>query len=83
MGDHDAPFGVRCADRIGQDAGNIFVGQAVESVAPNAVVGETARQREGGSDLRLGVVKGGVEAGDLRQRRMEFCIAAMAARLCG
>ena len=45
----------------------------MESVAPDSLVGQAARQREGGSDLRLGVVKGGVEAGDLRQCRMEFC----------
>ena len=44
----------------------------MKSVAPDAFVGQAPRQRKVGGDFRLRAVKGGVEAGDLRQRRMKF-----------
>ena len=44
----------------------------MEPVAPNALFGEPARQREGGSDLRLGMVKRRIETGDLRQGRVQL-----------
>ena len=44
----------------------------METVTANSLVGQAARQSEGGGDLRLGMVEGGVETGDLRQGRVEF-----------
>ena len=46
--------------------------QTVEPVTPNSIVGQAARQSEGGGDFWLGVVEGCIEAGDLRQGRVEF-----------
>ena len=72
MGDHHPAVRGRVADDIGQDTGNVFVRQTVESVASNSLFGQPPRQGEGGGDLRLGVVEGSVKTRDLRQGRMQL-----------
>ena len=72
MGDHHAALGACGPTIVRQDAGDVFVGQAVEPVAPNSLFCQAARQSKGGGDFRLGVVEGSVEAGDLRQARVQF-----------
>ena len=47
----------------------IFIGQAVEAIAPYAGLRELARQRELLRQGRLALMEGGVEAGDLRDMR--------------
>src|SRR5207253_2818893 len=67
--DHPAvrPF----AEMAGEDGGDIFIGQPVKAVALDALLGEPARQRERRRDVRLGRVERGVEAGDLRDLRVQ------------
>ena len=52
-----------------QLAGDELVGEAVEAVAAHAFVVIGARQREGVGHERMAAMEGGVEAGDLRDRR--------------
>ena len=52
-----------------QDGRDVVVGQPVEAVAPHAALAHLARQREQARDVGLGLVEGGVEAGDLRHPR--------------
>ena len=49
-----------------QGRNNIFIGKAVEAIAPYALRREFTRQRVLLSDRRLGSVEGGIKAGDLR-----------------
>ena len=44
----------------------------METIAAHALVGEAAWKRVDRSDLRLRLVERSIEAGDLRQRRMEL-----------
>ena len=60
------------AQMIRQNAGDIFVRQAVEAVAPHAFFGERARQRESRGDGRLRRMERRIEAGDLRELRVQF-----------
>src|SRR5664279_3946313 len=43
----------------------------MKAIATDALIMETARQREHRCDVRLRMVEGRIEAGDLRQRRMQ------------
>ena len=72
MGDNDAILGSDRPENFRKRAGNIFVGQAVKSVSSDTLVRDRARQCESRGDLRLGMVKGCVEAGDLRQFRVKL-----------
>ena len=53
----------------GQDAGDVFVGESVESIALDAFRRQGARDRERLGDRRVGAMESGVEAGDLRYGR--------------
>ena len=66
-----------------QLAGDVFVGEAVEAVAPHALVVIGARQRERVGDEGMAAVEGGVEAGDLRRPGKASIAASMPAMLCG
>ena len=83
MGHDNAAIGGCRTKDVGQNAGDVFIGKAVKPVPPDALGGEPARQRERGGDLRLSMVKGRVEARDLRQCRVKLRERAMAARLWG
>jgi hypothetical protein len=50
---------------------NVFVGETVKAVAPDAFLIERIGQGEGLLDLRRGAVKGGIEACHLRQFGIE------------
>ena len=67
MGHDDAAVGGCRTEDVGQNAGDVFIGKAVKPVAPDALGGEPARQRERGGDFGLRMMEGRVEAGDLRQ----------------
>ena len=71
MGD-DHPAVRTRAKMIRQDAGDVVVGQAVESVADDAFVGQSARQGEQFGQPVLAAVKAGVETGDLLQSGLPF-----------
>ena len=70
MGD-DSPAGGRARVEFRQHRSDVFIGQAVESVALNATVGDGGRQRKCLGDRRLCPMERGVEAGDLRQTRTQ------------
>ncbi len=72
MGDNDATLGRGRSQNVRKNAGNIFIGQAVESIAPDPLIRNRARQRVSGGDLGLGVMEGGIEARDLRQCRVKL-----------
>ena len=71
MGDDDTSLRFTCANDVGQDLGDIFIGEAVKAVAADALIRERPRYGEGRGGPRLRVMEGGVEAGDLRQTRMQ------------
>ena len=52
-----------------QDGRDVVVGQPVEAVAPNAALAHFARQGEQSRDVRLGLMEGSIETGDLRHPR--------------
>jgi hypothetical protein len=56
----------------GKNGRDVFVGEAVKSVAPYALFGQGAGEREGRGYRRLAGMKRGIEAGDLRNVRLEF-----------
>ncbi len=60
-------IGMPVAVALGQGDGQVFVGQAVEAIAAQAAFPGVVGQRQHLLDLRDGMVKGGVEAGDLGQ----------------
>ena len=65
MGDNDAT----CRQHrrlMGQAAGDIFVGQPVKTVTPNARVGNRPRQRQSRCHWWHCMMKRRIEAGDLR-----------------
>ena len=66
MGD-DQAFRQAAVAEVAQALGHILIGQAVEAVAQDALLGILARQRQAARLGRLGRMEGGVEAGDLRQ----------------
>ena len=68
MRDDDAPGRVKRRNSA-QAVDDIFVGEAVEAVASDALVVKAARQREDVVDEGMVAVKGGVEAGDLLHMR--------------
>ncbi len=68
MGD-DHPLRRNVRRDFRQDARDIFVGQTVEAVAPDAFGIETLRDRVMIGQRAMAAMKGGVEAGDLRQIR--------------
>ena len=69
---------------VGEAAGDVLVGEAVEAVAADALVVEGARQGVAVGCAAVAAVEGGVEAGDLRQRRVDLRVtSADGARLCG
>src|ERR1700731_16066 len=57
---------------IGKHTGDILVGEAVKSVATDSLDRDGTGQRESRRNLRLGMVEGGVEAGDLGQFRVQL-----------
>jgi hypothetical protein len=67
--DHAAPGDLRCY--LGQHTRDVLVGQTVEAVAANAVVVKAARQREPVGELGMAAVERGIEAGHLRQLRLD------------
>ena len=69
MGDDHAALGDIRRD-LRQLARDIFVGQAVEAVSPDAFLIELIRQRVAVGDFGMAAVKAGVEACDLRQLRL-------------
>ena len=66
MADDDASCRMH-GRHLPQPLADIFVGQSVKSVAPDALRIEFARQGIGVADPRMGAVKGGIEAGDLQR----------------
>ena len=67
--DHPAVGGL--AQMLGQDLGDVFIGQSVEAVAAYPLFRELTRQREQLRQFRLAAMEGGVEAGHLRQSRLQ------------
>ena len=68
--DDDTTIRMR-AQVLRQSAGDVFVRQAMETVALDAAGGEFAWQRKVLRERVLGTMKRGVEARDLRQSRMQ------------
>ena len=66
MGDDHAPARDFRRD-LRQALGNILVGEAVETVAPDAFGMELVRDRVMVRERIVVAMKGGIEAGDLRQ----------------
>src|SRR3546814_18926927 len=56
--------------------GDIFVGQAMKSIAADSLFMQRAGEREPRGDLGLVMVKGGIEAGDLGKVRRQGCNGA-------
>ena len=71
MGDDDAAAG-DLGRHLGQALGDVFVGEAVEAVAADALVVERARQGVAVGVRGVAAVEGGVEAGDLRHVRVDL-----------
>ena len=67
--DHPAAGDLR--GEFGEAAGDVLVAQAVEAVAADALVVEGARKGVAVGVLGVAAVEGGVEAGDLRQARVD------------
>ena len=67
MGHDNTTIGGCRTEDVGQNACDVFIGKAVKPVPPDALGGEPARQRERRGDLGLRMMKGRVEARDLRQ----------------
>ena len=75
-----AMSGATCGRRFG----DVLVGQAVKAVTPDAFGMELVRNRVMIGERIVIAVKGGIEAGDLRQRREVASAASrIGARLCG
>ena len=68
----DHPTGGKHGIDLAQAPGDIFVRQTVESVAPDALLMEGAREGQARGDRRLVVVKRRVETGHLRKARAEL-----------
>ena len=68
MSDDDTRVGDFRRDRL-QAIGDIFIGEAVEAVAANALRVETFRQGEMVGNCAMTAVESRIEAGDLRQLR--------------
>ena len=66
--DDDTPLSA-LAEVVRKHARDVFVGQTVKAVAPDAEFLELPRQGEQGREPRLARVKTGVEAGNLGKRR--------------
>ena len=66
-----------------KDRGNVLVGKAVEAVAPDALLGVFPGQGEGLAYGRDARVKGGVEAGHLRQIRVSLSKGADGGQVVG
>ena len=81
VGDDDAAAGDLGRD-LAQAAGDVFVGEAVEAVAADALVVEGARQGVAVGVVGAGAVEGGVEAGDLRHVRARSPSRGGSARGC-
>ena len=80
--DHPAVRDLRRDAR--QAIGDVFVGQAVKAVAAHALGIEALRDRVVVRDRAMAAMKGGVEAGDLRQVRERVRrMARIGARLFG
>ena len=62
---------------------DVLVGEPVEAVAPDARLVQLLGEREALGHGRHAAMEGGVEAGHLRQRRIELAQGADGARLCG
>src|SRR3546814_3714541 len=56
--------------------GDIFVGQAMKSIAADSLFMQRAGERDPRGDLGLVMVKGGIEAGDLGKVRRQGCNGA-------
>ena len=69
---NDRPSGCRMWVDVGKHRGDVFIGEAVETVAKHPFVRVLSGQREKLSDGWLGAVERGVEAGNLRQFRRTF-----------
>src|SRR5512144_477401 len=67
MQDDSASYG-RLGVILRQHRRDIFIGQTMKAVAPYPPLSDGRRQGEGLGDRRVGMVEGGVETGDLRQR---------------
>ena len=70
MGDDDAAGG-HLGRHLGEAVGDVFVAEAVEAVAADALVVEAARERVAVGVRGVAAVEGGVEAGDLRHVRVD------------
>ena len=83
MGNDDAPARDRRRD-FGQASSDVFIRQAVETVAPHALGVEVLRQRVVIGNRAVTAMKGGVETRDLRQVRESARAATrIGARLLG
>ena len=60
----------RAGVNLRQDGGDVFIGQAVEAVAPHAPLRDFGRQGEHLGHLRLAAMESGVETGHLQQLRL-------------
>ncbi len=69
MRNHDAPVGNFGCD-VGEPARDVFVGQAVESIAANALGVERLRNRKAVRHLGMPAMEGRVEAGHLQNLRL-------------
>src|ERR1700691_6212436 len=72
MGHDNTTIGGSRTEDVGQNARDVFIGKAVKSIPPDTLVGQPTRQRERGNDRGLSMVKGRIEARDLRQSGVEL-----------
>ena len=82
MGNDDPSIGNVGRD-LGQALGDVFVGKAVETVAPDAFSMELVRDRVVIGERIMIAMERGIEAGDLRQFRKTGSSVLIGARLCG
>ncbi len=69
MRNHDPALGNFGRD-LAEPSSDVLVGEAVKSVAANALRVERFGNRKAVGDLRMAAMEGGVEAGDLQQLRL-------------